>query len=65
MADGFGAGGSPKRVNEIMQDSRLGTYGVTALTLGLLIRVGLVVSLVDLGYSFALIMGIGLSLIHI
>ena len=32
MADGFGAGGSPKRVNEIMQDSRLGTYGVTALT---------------------------------
>ena len=61
MADGFGAGGSPERVNEIMHDSRLGTYGVTALTLGLLIRVGLVVSLVDLGYSFALIMGIGFA----
>ena len=37
MADGFGAGGSRERVNEIMHDSRLGTYGVTALTLGLLI----------------------------
>ena len=58
MADGFGAGGSRERVNEIMHDSRLGTYGVTALT-GLLIRVGLIVGLVDLGYSFALIMGTG------
>ncbi len=61
MADGFGAGGSPERVNEIMHDSRLGTYGVTALTLGLLIRIGLVASLVDLGFSFALIMGSGFA----
>ena len=27
MADGFGAGGSPERVNEIMHDN-LGTYGL-------------------------------------
>ena len=61
MADGFGAGGSRERVNEIMHDSRLGTYGVTALTLGLLIRVGLIVSLVDLGHSFAIVMGTGFA----
>ena len=50
MADGFGAGGSPERVNEIMHDSRLGTYGVTALTLGLfawIIGIGSVLSFND------------------
>ena len=31
MADGFGAGGTPKKINEIMHDSRLGTYGTAAL----------------------------------
>ena len=49
MADGFGAGGTAVKINKIMHDSRLGTYGTAALTLGLLIRLGLVVSLVELG----------------
>ncbi len=56
MADGFGAGGSPKKINKIIHDSRLGTYGTTALILGLLIRLGLVINLVELGYSLLLIL---------
>ena len=56
MADGFGAGGSPAKINKIMHDSRLGTYGTVALTLGLLIRLGLVVGLVELGYSITVIL---------
>ena len=35
-ADGLGAGGSPEVINKIIHDSRLGTYGVVALVLGLL-----------------------------
>ena len=61
MADGFGAGGSPKKINEIMHDSRLGTYGTAALILGLLIRLGLLVCLVDLGYSLLIILSIGFA----
>ena len=61
MADGFGAGGAPERINEIMHDSRLGTYGVTALTLGLSMRLGLVACLVDLGYSLVLILSTGFA----
>ena len=56
MADGFGAGGSPEKINKIIHDSRLGTYGTTALILGLLIRLGLVINLVELGYSLLLIL---------
>ena len=56
MADGFGAGGSPEKINKIIHDSRLGTYGTTALTLGLLIRLGLAINLVELGYSLILIL---------
>ena len=61
MADGFGAGGNSERINEIIHDSRLGTYGVIALILGILIRVGLVVSLVDLGYSLIIVLSIGFA----
>ena len=61
MADGFGAGGTPKKINEIMHDSRLGTYGTAALTLGLLIRLGLLICLVDLGYSLLIILSIGFA----
>ena len=61
MADGFGAGGTPERINEIIHDSRLGTYGVSALTLGMLIRAGLVVSLVDLGYSLIFVLSVGFA----
>ena len=56
MADGFGAGGSPKKINEIMHDSRLGTYGTLALMSGFLIRLGLVITLVDIGYSLTVIL---------
>ena len=49
MADGFGAGGSPERVNEIIYDSRLGTYGVISLILGLMICISVLATLVELG----------------
>ncbi len=61
MADGFGAGGSAVKINKIMHDSRLGTYGTTALTLGLLIRLGLAISLVELGISLIVILSIGFA----
>ena len=61
MTDGFGAGGNSERINEIIHDSRLGTYGVIALILGILIRVGLVVSLVDLGYSLIFVLSVGFA----
>ena len=61
MADGFGAGGSPEKINEIMHDSRLGTYGTSALTLGLLIRIGITIALVDLGYSMLIILAISFA----
>lgn len=38
-ADGFGGGRDPARRLEIMRDSRIGTYGATALGLALLLRV--------------------------
>ena len=36
--DAFSGGRSPKRVREILKDSRLGSYGATALVLGLIVR---------------------------
>ena len=61
MADGFGAGGSAERINRIMHDSRLGTYGTAALILGFLFRVGVVLSLVELGYSLMVILAFGFA----
>ena len=58
-ADGLGAGGSPERINKIIHDSRLGTYGVVALILGLLTRLGLLLTLVDYGYSLVSILSVG------
>lgn len=46
-ADGFGAGATAERKLEIMRDSRIGTYGVAALILSLLLRIGAVASLAD------------------
>lgn len=40
-ADGFGGGWSRERKLEIMRDSRLGAYGVTALILSLMLRAAL------------------------
>jgi len=44
-ADGFGGGDTRERKLEIMRDSRIGTYGVCALTLSILLRVGAIASL--------------------
>ena len=60
-ADGLGAGGSPERINKIIHDSRLGTYGVVALVLGLLTRLGLLLTLVEYGYSLVSILSIGFA----
>jgi adenosylcobinamide-GDP ribazoletransferase len=38
MADGFGGGNSRERKLEIMRDSRIGTYGVCALTSSFILR---------------------------
>jgi adenosylcobinamide-GDP ribazoletransferase len=46
-ADGFGGGATRERKLEIMRDSRIGTYGVCALTLSILIRAGALASLAD------------------
>lgn len=45
MADGFGGGATQERKLEIMRDSRIGTYGVLALIISLMLRVGAVASL--------------------
>ena len=60
-ADGLGAGGSPERINKIIHDSRLGTYGVVALILGLLTRLGLLLTLVEYGYTLVSILSVGFA----
>ena len=47
VADGFGGGTTRERKLEIMRDSRIGSYGVCALVLSLLLRVGALASLAD------------------
>jgi adenosylcobinamide-GDP ribazoletransferase len=47
VADGFGGGGTRERKLEIMRDSRIGTYGVCALILSFILRVGALVNLGD------------------
>ncbi len=44
-ADGFGGGKTREQKLDIMRDSRIGTYGVCALALSLLIRVSALASL--------------------
>jgi adenosylcobinamide-GDP ribazoletransferase len=46
-ADGFGGGATRERKLEIMRDSRIGTYGVCALTLALLARGGALAALAE------------------
>ena len=48
-ADGFGGGETRERKLDIMRDSRIGTYGVCALALSILIRVSALASLADPG----------------
>ena len=60
-ADGLGAGGSPERVNKIIHDSTLGTYGVISLVMGLLTRLGLIVTLLEQGYALFSSLSIGFA----
>ena len=48
-ADGFGGGETREQKLDIMRDARIGTYGVCALILSLLLRAGAVASLADPG----------------
>jgi adenosylcobinamide-GDP ribazoletransferase len=51
-ADGFGGGATRERKLEIMRDSRIGTYGVCALTLSILLRVAVIATLARLPFTF-------------
>jgi len=46
-ADGFGGGATRERKLDIMRDSRIGVYGVCALVVALLIRIGAVADIGD------------------
>jgi adenosylcobinamide-GDP ribazoletransferase len=55
-ADGFGGGDSREKKLDIMRDSRTGVYGVCALVLALLLRIGTLASFTDAhGVVWALI----------
>ena len=47
--DGFGGGATAARKLEIMDDSRIGTFGVAAVVFSILLRVAALVSLIPLG----------------
>jgi adenosylcobinamide-GDP ribazoletransferase len=47
-ADGLGGGATRERKLEIMHDSRIGTYGVCALSIALLLRVAAIASLAEI-----------------
>src|SRR3954470_16025626 len=49
VADGFGGGATRDRKLEIMRDSRIGTYGVCALILSIVLRVSALTNLGDTG----------------
>jgi adenosylcobinamide-GDP ribazoletransferase len=47
--DGFGGGATTERKLEIMDDSRIGTYGAAALVFSILLRVGALTALANVG----------------
>jgi adenosylcobinamide-GDP ribazoletransferase len=47
VADGFGGGATRERKLDIMRDSRIGTYGVCALTLSFILRISALTNLGD------------------
>jgi adenosylcobinamide-GDP ribazoletransferase len=55
VADGFGGGATRERKLEIMRDSRIGTFGVCALILSFLLRVGALTNLGDPGLVAAVL----------
>jgi len=60
-ADGLGAGGSPRNIDKIIHDSRLGTYGVMSLVLGILVKLGIILALFESGYPLVAIFSIGFA----
>jgi adenosylcobinamide-GDP ribazoletransferase len=52
LADGFGGGRTMERKLEIMRDSRIGSYGATALVLGLVAKISLLAALVTATGAF-------------
>ncbi len=59
--DGIGGGQSREQSLEIMKDSRLGTYGTTALVLALAVKAAALITLPSTMVGMALICGHGLS----
>jgi adenosylcobinamide-GDP ribazoletransferase len=55
VADGFGGGATRERKLEIMHDSRIGTFGVCALILSFMLRVGALTNLGDPGLVTAVL----------
>lgn len=53
-ADGFGGGWSVSQKLTIMKDSRLGTYGASALCLALLLKYQVLVLIAEVGVGFAI-----------
>ena len=60
-ADGFGGGSTPERVLEVMKDSRVGSYGVVALILAILLKLASLAALSRSDVVVALIAGHTLS----
>lgn len=56
MADGFWGGQTIQRKLAIMRDSRIGSYGVLALGLALIIRAGLLAAVLERGGGVSLIL---------
>src|SRR6266545_4118193 len=55
VADGFGGGDTRERKLEIMRDSRIGTYGVIALAMSLILRVGALAEIAQVSRSSVVI----------
>ena len=53
VADGFGGGATRERKLEILRDSRLGTYGVAALVLSLILRAAAIAAAARMGDLYA------------
>jgi adenosylcobinamide-GDP ribazoletransferase len=59
-ADGFWGGWEPTRRLEIMKDSQIGTYGVTALILGFAARWWAIEHLIQAGHLLAPLLAVGM-----
>jgi len=55
VADGFGGGDTREQKLEIMRDSRIGTYGVIAVAMSLILRVGALSEIAQVSRSSAVI----------